>query len=103
MEMSWPGDRYGKARSSTVFTTLKIAVLAPMPRASVTRTIAVKAGVFARRRALYRMSRRRTSMARGSWVRGEDHYGGDPPWDLTGPYTETLRSPWSGLGTEPGR
>ena len=43
----------GSGRSSTVFTTLKIAVLAPMPRASVSTAIAVNAG--ARRRLLTRV------------------------------------------------
>ena len=37
-------------RSRTAFTTLKIAVLAPMPRASVRMAIRLKVGLLARRR-----------------------------------------------------
>src|SRR5437867_7362407 len=36
----------GRGRSSTAFTTLKIAVLAPMPRARVSTATAVKPGFF---------------------------------------------------------
>jgi hypothetical protein len=38
--------RYGKRRNNTLSTTLKIAVLAPMPSASVITTMAVKPGCF---------------------------------------------------------
>jgi hypothetical protein len=41
----------GSGRSSTPCTTLKIAVLAPMPRASVISATAVNPGVRASRRA----------------------------------------------------
>src|SRR6185437_17008749 len=47
---------------STVLTTLKIAVLAPMPSARVTITIAVNAGLFRNRRRLYLTSRIRASI-----------------------------------------
>src|SRR5437867_12961566 len=36
----------GNGRSKTQFTTLKMAVFAPMPRASVSRATAVKPGFF---------------------------------------------------------
>ena len=52
MVTSWRESRYGSGRSSTAFTALKIAVLAPMPRARVRTTMPVKAGLFARRRKL---------------------------------------------------
>src|SRR5437016_6108390 len=38
------GSRYGRGRSSTALTTLKIAVFAPMPSASVSTATAVKPG-----------------------------------------------------------
>ena len=38
------GSRYGSGRSRTAFTTLKIAVLAPMPSARVSTAIAVNPG-----------------------------------------------------------
>ena len=38
---------YGSGLSSTVLTALKIAVLAPMPRASVSTATPVKPGLFA--------------------------------------------------------
>jgi hypothetical protein len=45
------GSLNGNGRSKTVFTTLKIAVFAPMPSASVSIAIAVKPGFFANIRA----------------------------------------------------
>ena len=42
---SCSGSAYGSGRNSTVFTTLNIAVLAPMPIASVDNTSAVKPGL----------------------------------------------------------
>jgi len=42
------GSLYGSGVSSTPFTTEKIAVLAPMPSASVSTTMSVKPGLFAR-------------------------------------------------------
>jgi hypothetical protein len=45
--MSLDGSLNGKGRKSTVFTTLKIAVFAPMPSASVTTATAVKPGFLA--------------------------------------------------------
>ena len=43
---SWPGSLYGSGRSSTALTTLKIAVVAPMPRASVMSAVSVNAGLL---------------------------------------------------------
>src|SRR5439155_7684992 len=40
------GSRYGSGRSKTALTTLKIAVFAPMPSASVSTATAVKPGFF---------------------------------------------------------
>ena len=48
---------YGSARSSTPFTTLNIAVVAPMPSASVATATTLNAGVRASDRAANRMSR----------------------------------------------
>src|SRR5580692_9579612 len=41
---------YGRGLISTAFTTLKMAVVAPMPRASVTSAMVVNPGAHARRR-----------------------------------------------------
>ena len=46
----------GSGRSSTAFTTLKMAVFAPMPRARVRPTTAVKPGLLPSMRAPYRKS-----------------------------------------------
>src|SRR5580704_12982614 len=46
-----PGSRKGSGRRRTPLTTLKIAALAPMPRASVIKATAVKPGRLARRRS----------------------------------------------------
>src|SRR6266513_5015913 len=40
------GSRYGSGRSNTALTTLKMAVFAPMPSASVSTATAVKPGFF---------------------------------------------------------
>ena len=56
---SSPCDRrsgYGRGRSMTASTTLKIAVFAPMPSASVSTTAAVKAGALRSARTAYRKS-----------------------------------------------
>lgn len=42
------GSAYGSGRSMTAFTTLKIAVLAPMPSASVMSAVIAKPGLFRR-------------------------------------------------------
>jgi hypothetical protein len=42
---SWSGFGYGMG-SNTAFTTLKIAVVAPMPNASVKTAVNVKPGFF---------------------------------------------------------
>src|SRR5690348_7587544 len=43
---SWPGSGYGSGLSRTALTTLKMAVFAPMPSASVSTATAVKPGCF---------------------------------------------------------
>jgi hypothetical protein len=55
------GLRYGSGRSNTALTTLKIAVLAPMPNASVSTATAVKPGFFSN----WRKAKRRSFMAVG--------------------------------------
>ena len=47
---------YGNGRNSTPSSTLKIAVVAPMPRPSVSTTTAVKPGLFRNVRTAYRTS-----------------------------------------------
>ncbi len=47
MLASRPGSRYGSGFINTPCTTLKIAVVAPMPRPSVTTATAVNPGVRA--------------------------------------------------------
>jgi hypothetical protein len=42
---------YGSGRSSTAFTTLKMAVFAPIPSASATTAMMVKPGAFASMRS----------------------------------------------------
>ena len=51
MSTSRSGSAYGSGRSSTAFRTLKIAVLAPIPSASVSSATAVKPGARSSRRA----------------------------------------------------
>jgi hypothetical protein len=41
------GSEYGRERRNVVLMTLKIAVLAPVPRAKVATTVAVKPGILA--------------------------------------------------------
>src|SRR5437867_13052123 len=43
---TWPGCSYGSGLSKTPLITLKMAVLAPMPSASVSTATAVKPGFF---------------------------------------------------------
>jgi hypothetical protein len=50
-ETSRSGFWYGKGRNITALTTLKIAVLAPIPKASVITAIAVAPGCFRSMRA----------------------------------------------------
>jgi hypothetical protein len=45
------GFEYGRGRSRTPLTTLKIAVVSPMPRASVRTTVAENAGLRRKSRA----------------------------------------------------
>ena len=56
----------GSGFRSTLLTTLKMAVLAPIPSARVTSVASVKAGVRSRRRAAYRTSRIRSNMGNPS-------------------------------------
>jgi hypothetical protein len=63
-----------------VLTTLKIAVFAPIPSASVMTVIAVKPGLFCSRRKLYLMSRSSVSISKGAGVRlgwGQTRVGSD--------------------------
>jgi hypothetical protein len=48
---SWPGFENGSGRSITALTTLKIAVLAPTPRASVIAATSVNPGLLRSDRA----------------------------------------------------
>lgn len=50
------GSGKGNGRSNTAFTTLKMAVFAPMPRASVITAMAAKPGRFKSERTAYRRS-----------------------------------------------
>src|SRR3989442_11352396 len=52
----WSGSGKGSGRSSTPYTTVKIAVLAPMPSARVNTATDVNPGLFASIRAAYRRS-----------------------------------------------
>src|SRR5205807_2474569 len=58
-----PDCAYGRGRRSTAFTTLKIAVVAPIPRARQATAEAVKPGFLARRRTAYRTSCGKADMA----------------------------------------
>ena len=51
------GSRYWSGSSSVAYTTLKMAVLPPMPSASASNATAVKPGLFASMRRPYRTSR----------------------------------------------
>src|SRR5205823_10045122 len=53
---------YGSGRNSTTLTTLKMAVLAPIPSARVSTATAVKAGCMASIRKAYRKSWRTACM-----------------------------------------
>src|SRR5262245_50343259 len=53
---SLPGSWNGSGRSSAALTTLKIAVLAPLPSASVSTATAAKPGAFVRPRQAYATS-----------------------------------------------
>src|SRR5213083_2404323 len=65
---------YGSGRSTTAFTMLKMAVFAPMPRASVRAATAVKPGFFRSMRKAKRRSWKNVSR-RGSPRRDRDHAG----------------------------
>src|SRR5581483_3476058 len=56
------GSRYGSGESSIARTTLKIALVAPMPSASVTTAAAAKPGDRRRPRSAYRASRSAVSI-----------------------------------------
>src|ERR1700733_6847177 len=53
---SCSGCGKGKGRSRTAYTTLKVATLAPIPRARVSTATIVKPGLFANIRSAYRIS-----------------------------------------------
>jgi len=53
-DTSCSGAEYGNGRSMTASTTLKTAVFAPIPSASVATAIAVKPGDLRSRRNVYR-------------------------------------------------
>ena len=59
------GSWYGSGSSITVRTTLKIAEVAPMPRASVTSAAAVKPGARRSTRTPWRRSRTESSSSAG--------------------------------------
>ena len=60
---------YGSGRSSTALTTLKTAVVAPMPSASVMTAAAAKPGLRTRPRAAYETSRRTSSIQKNMALR----------------------------------
>ena len=64
------GSLIGSMRRSTAFTTVKIAVLAPMPRARVSTATEVKAGLFSSSRSAYRRSWYKVSIIQASWLIG---------------------------------
>ena len=57
-QTSRPDSVYGNGRNKTAFTTLKIAVFAPMPSASVSTATAAKPGFF----SSWRKAKRRSFM-----------------------------------------
>jgi len=59
---SKPGCRYGNWFRSTALTTLKIAVFAPTPRASVITAAALKPGILRKVRKAERISLRSVSI-----------------------------------------
>ena len=61
--VSQSGSGYGSGRSSTALTTLKMAVLAPMPSARTRIAAIAKPGRLRRTRTAYRRSRPRVSRA----------------------------------------
>src|SRR5262245_16809058 len=69
MKTSRGSLRYGSGLSNTALTTLKIAVFAPMPRASVRTAVAVKPGFFINIRAPKRRSCQSVCIS-NSWVNG---------------------------------
>ncbi len=60
--ISRSGSAQGRGRSSTAFTTEKIAVLAPIPSARAASATRVKPGVFRRNRRPFLRSARRLSI-----------------------------------------
>src|SRR5512134_494996 len=67
---------YGSGRSRMALMTLKIAVLAPIPSASVATATKVKAGDFTSVRAAKRMSRQSSSIVDPPRVREAEWYLG---------------------------
>src|SRR6266566_1166707 len=68
------GSGKGNGRSSTPYTTVKIAVLAPIPRASVRTATAVNPGFFASIRKAYRMSCQSVAMLRLPALRSDARF-----------------------------
>jgi hypothetical protein len=62
------GDAYGSGVINTALTTLKMAEVAPMPSASVTREAAAKPGLLMRPRRAPVMSCRRLSNMYGPLI-----------------------------------
>ena len=62
MRTSRSGSAKGSGRNITALTTLKIAVLAPTPSASVTAATRVKPGLFRSARPAYRRSCKRVEI-----------------------------------------
>jgi hypothetical protein len=60
---------YGSGRSSTALTTLKTAVVAPMPSASVATAAVANPGLRARPRTAYETSRRTSSSQKSAVLR----------------------------------
>src|ERR1039458_4223518 len=62
MDTSRPGSTKGIGRSRTAFTTLKMAVLAPIPRTSASSATALNPGLLQRTRVAKRRSFQRLSI-----------------------------------------
>ena len=50
------GAANGRGRNSTLFATLNMAVVAPMPRAMISNAVTVRVGVLRSDRVAYRIS-----------------------------------------------
>jgi hypothetical protein len=77
MMTSWSGFWYGRGRSSTALATLKMAVLAPTPKAIVSAAVSAKIGLFRSVRPANRSSRNDIfAPGRSAMLRGEYHFQG---------------------------